>query len=58
MMLIMKKKIYVAPFAELVDVKTEYFIATSPWTGDEGGDSDQQDAGEYKGSWNDIWGGM
>ena len=54
----MKKKIYVAPFAELVDVKTEYFIATSPWTGDEGGDSDQQDAGEYKGSWNDIWTNM
>ena len=63
MMLIMKKKIYEAPFAELVDVEINSVMeVTSPFgpgEGDDNGDwGDQMSKEHHGGSWNDIWGNM
>ena len=53
--IIMEKKEYISPFAEIVEVGTLHMIALSKESGEQMDDEEQM-SNEYRGDWNNIWG--
>ena len=54
--IIMEKKVYISPVAEIVEVGTLSMLALSK--SDEQVDDTEQWSGESRGDWSDIWDGM
>ena len=57
----MNKKKYISPVAEEIEFCLNAVIAQSMELGgedDRGGSDEEILSNEYRGSWNDIWGGM
>ena len=54
--IIMEKKVYISPVAEIVEVGTLSVLALSKDY--EQIDSDEQMSNEFRGDWNNIWGNM
>ena len=55
--IIMEKKEYISPFAEIVEIGTLNMIALSKES-DEQIDDEEQMSNEFRGDWNNIWGNM
>ena len=55
--IIMEKKVYISPVAEIVEVGTLSMIALSTES-DEQIDDEEQWSGESRGDWENIWQGM
>ena len=55
--IIMEKKEYISPVAEIVEVGTLNMLALSKESGEQMDDEDQMSK-EYRGDWENIWQGM
>ena len=55
--IIMEKKEYISPVAEIVEVGTLNMLALSKESGEQMDDEDQMSK-EYRGDWENIWGNM
>ena len=55
--IIMEKKEYISPVAEIVEVGTLSMLALSKESGEQIDDEDQMSK-EYRGDWENIWGNM
>ncbi len=55
--IIMEKKVYISPVAEIVEVGTLNMIALSKENGEQIDDEEQM-SNEFRGDWNNIWGNM
>ena len=55
--IIMEKKIYISPVAEIVEVGTLNMLALSKESDEQVSDEDQMSK-EYRGDWENIWGNM
>lgn len=55
--IIMEKKEYISPVAEIVEVGTLNMLALSKESGEQVSDEDQMSK-EYRGDWENIWGNM
>ncbi len=55
--IIMEKKEYISPFAEIVEIGTLNMIALSKESGEQIDDEEQM-SNEFRGDWNNIWGNM
>ena len=55
--IIMEKKEYISPVAEIVEVGTLNMLALSKESGEQMDDEEQMSK-EYRGDWENIWGNM
>ena len=55
--IIMEKKIYISPVAEIVEVGTLNMLALSKESDEQVSDEEQMSK-EYRGDWENIWGNM
>lgn len=55
--IIMEKKEYISPVAEIVEVGTLNMLALSKESGEQMDDEEQM-SNEYRGDWENIWGNM
>ena len=55
--IIMEKKVYISPVAEIVEVGTLNMLALSKESGEQMDDEDQM-SNEFRGDWNNIWENM
>ena len=55
--IIMEKKEYISPVAEIVEVGTLNMLALSKESGEQMDDEEQM-SNEHRGDWNNIWQGM
>ena len=55
--IIMEKKEYISPVAEIVEVGTLNMLALSKESGEQMDDEDQMSK-EFRGDWENIWGNM
>lgn len=55
--IIMEKKEYISPVAEIVEVGTLNMLALSKESGEQMDDEEQMSNG-YRGDWDNIWGNM
>lgn len=55
--IIMEKKEYISPVAEIVEVGTLNMLALSKESGEQMDDEDQM-SNEFRGDWENIWGNM
>lgn len=55
--IIMEKKEYISPVAEIVEVGTLNMLALSKESGEQMDDEDQM-SNEHRGDWENIWGNM
>ena len=55
--IIMEKKEYISPFAEIVEIGTLNMIALSKESGEQMDDEEQM-SNEFRGDWSNIWGNM
>lgn len=55
--IIMEKKEYISPVAEIVEVGTLNMLALSKESGEQMDDEEQM-SNEYRGDWENIWQGM
>ena len=55
--IIMEKKEYISPVAEIVEVGTLNMLALSKESGEQIDDTEQM-SNEFRGDWENIWGNM
>lgn len=55
--IIMEKKEYISPVAEIVEVGTLNMLALSKESGEQMDDTEQM-SNEHRGDWENIWGNM
>ena len=55
--IIMEKKEYISPVAEIVEVGTLNMLALSKESGEQMDDTEQM-SNEFRGDWSNIWGNM
>ena len=55
--IIMEKKVYISPVAEIVEVGTLNMLALSKESGEQMDDTEQM-SNEHRGDWENIWGNM
>lgn len=55
--IIMEKKEYISPIAEIVEVGTLNMLALSKESGEQMDDEEQM-SNEHRGDWENIWGNM
>ena len=55
--IIMEKKEYISPVAEIVEVGTLNMLALSKESGEQMDDEEQMSK-EYRGDWENLWGNM